>query len=209
MLSGSIAHYRILHPLGQGGMGEVYLAEDTKLGRRVAIKTLPEARQQDAVARQRLLREARAAAALNQPNICTIHEVGEHDGLSFVVMEFVEGETLRDTLSHGRLDRSEALRIMSGCGRCTRGGAPVRHRSSRSEAGQHHAYPHGEREGDGFRPRPAGRARWQTLRRESNRNGIDDRGHDARHADLHGARAVARRPCRHPLRSVRVRHRAV
>ena len=113
MLSGTVGRYRILHPLGQGGMGEVYLAEDTTLGRRVAIKTLPKARQQDAVARERLLREARAAAALNQPNICTIHEVGEHDGLSFVVMEFVEGETLRDTLSHRRFDRSEALRIMT------------------------------------------------------------------------------------------------
>ena len=100
MLSGAIGHYRIVHPLGHGGMGEVYLAEDTRLGRRVAIKALPEGRQQDAVARERLLREARAAAALNQPNICTIHEVGEHDGLSFVVMEFVEGETVREAARH-------------------------------------------------------------------------------------------------------------
>src|SRR6185503_16466118 len=86
--------YRILSPLGKGGMGEVFLAEDSRLERRVAVKLLPESIQEDRVARERLRREALAAAALDHPFICKVHEIGDADGRPFIVMEYVEGETL-------------------------------------------------------------------------------------------------------------------
>ena len=87
--------YRIESLLGAGGMGEVFLAHDTRLERRVAVKLLPLALQADPVARERLRREALAAAALDHPFICKVHEIGESDGRLFIVMEFVEGETLQ------------------------------------------------------------------------------------------------------------------
>ena len=93
MIRETISHYRILHQLGAGGMGEVCLAQDTKLDRKVAIKFLPESMVADEQARKRLVREARAAAKLDHPNICSIYEVGEEDGCSFIAMQYVEGET--------------------------------------------------------------------------------------------------------------------
>ncbi len=86
--------YRIFSPLGAGGMGEVFLAEDTRLERRVAVKMLPASVEADAVARERLRREALAAAALDHPFICRVHEIGDADGRMFIVMEYVEGDTL-------------------------------------------------------------------------------------------------------------------
>lgn len=94
--------YEILAPLGAGGMGEVYRAKDTRLEREVALKVLPSSTFADATARARLLREARLASQLNHPNVCTIHEVGEVEGRTFIVMELVEGETLSHRLASGR-----------------------------------------------------------------------------------------------------------
>ena len=106
-----VSHYSILNKLGRGGMGEVYLAEDTKLGRRVAIKFLPEELVADQHARRRLVREAQAAARLDHPNICAIHEVGEEAGHGFIVMQYVEGETLATRIINKPLDLSECLEI--------------------------------------------------------------------------------------------------
>ncbi len=107
-----LSRYRVLSLLGAGGMGEVYLASDDKLGRRVAIKILPESVSRDDEAKRRMLREARAVAALDHPNVCTIYEVGEHDdGRPYIVMQYVEGETLFDRLKLARMSPSEVLDV--------------------------------------------------------------------------------------------------
>jgi tetratricopeptide (TPR) repeat protein len=104
-----LGHYEIRAKLGAGGMGEVYLAEDTKLNRKVAVKFLPPESTADLRAKRRLLREAQAAAALDHPNICAIHEVGEEDGRAFIVMQYVEGETLAARIHRKPLTLKEAL----------------------------------------------------------------------------------------------------
>ncbi|HLH31259.1 MAG TPA: serine/threonine-protein kinase, partial [Terriglobia bacterium] len=104
-------HYEIIQAIGAGGMGEVYSATDTKLGRAVAIKTLPNAFTHDADRVARFKREAKALAALNHPNIAIIHGLEESDGRQFLVMELVGGETLADKLTRGALPADEALRI--------------------------------------------------------------------------------------------------
>ncbi|MBD3297288.1 MAG: protein kinase, partial [candidate division Zixibacteria bacterium] len=96
MIGQTIAHYRVLEKLGSGGMGEVFLAEDTKLDRKVALKFLPEHLALEGEVKARFLQEAKAAAAFTHPNVCSIHDVQEHDGRMFIVMEYVDGPTLRD-----------------------------------------------------------------------------------------------------------------
>ena len=110
-VNSTIGHYRILSRLGAGGMGEVWLAEDTELDRQVAIKFLSVESALDEGAKKRLIREARAAAKLDHPNICAIHEVGEDQGRSFIVMQYVEGETLAKLIQRKPLDLRESLDI--------------------------------------------------------------------------------------------------
>ena len=111
MVGRTISHYRIIEKLGRGGMGEVYLAEDQQLGRKVAIKFLPPEIANDERARQRLLREAKTAATLDHPNICAIYDVGQEGDCSFIVLQYIEGETLAARLRHHRPDLREAFAI--------------------------------------------------------------------------------------------------
>ena len=103
--------YEILTPLGAGGMGEVYRARDTRLGREVAIKVLPQHLSSDSDLKQRFEREAKAISSLNHPHICSFHDIGSQDGLDFLVMEYLEGETLADRLQRGALPLEEAFKI--------------------------------------------------------------------------------------------------
>jgi serine/threonine protein kinase/Tfp pilus assembly protein PilF len=111
MIGREVAHYRITSKLGSGGMGVVYQAEDTKLGRHVALKFLPAEMAQDAQALERFQREAKAASQLNHPGICTVHAIDQHDGQHFIAMELLEGETLAERIRRGPVELAQLLEL--------------------------------------------------------------------------------------------------
>ena len=109
MIGTTLSHYKIISKLGQGGMGEVYLAEDSRLKRKVALKILPQHLSERAELRERFEREARAVSSLNHPHICTLYDIGEQDGIHYLVMEHLVGETLEAKLAKGPLPLQQTL----------------------------------------------------------------------------------------------------
>ena len=138
MITKTISHYEILEPLGEGGMGVVYRAVDTRLGRPVAVKLLKPDRTIDGETRQRFVQEARAASALNHPHIITIYEIGQSDGVDFIAMEYVAGSTLAHLIGRGRLSIGAALGYAIQIADALATAHAAGHSSSGPQAGQHH-----------------------------------------------------------------------
>ena len=211
MIGKSLRQYVITGRLGQGGMGEVWLARDTTLERPVALKVLPAGDADAATRKERFFREARAASALNHPNIITIYEINSDQGIDFIAMEYVDGRTLGVVLHQGQLPIDLVQRLRVADRRGSRPGASRRHRAPRLEARQHHG--HQRWPGESTRLRPGeGRSRAADAdgsERRRDGSGVDARGLDRRHARLHVAGTGDRRSRRCAIRCVFVRRHPV
>ena len=184
--------YSVTAQIGAGGMGEVYKATDTRLDRTVAIKVLPEHVAADPDLKQRFEREARTVAALNHPHICTLHDIGNQDGIDFLVMEYLDGETLAQRLEKGALPLDQALQIAIEIADALDKGAPARGHPPGSEARQHHA-DQGRGEAAGLWVGEAPADRQLVERREERPHEEcqpDTAGRNSRDAAVHGSGAA-------------------
>ncbi len=195
MIGETVSHYRILAKLGEGGMGVVYRAEDTRLGREVALKFLPPEWSRDTDAMARFVREAKAAAALSHPNICTVFEIDDVDGRMFIAMALIDGESLADRVDRGPLKVKDsvdiAIQVAEGLARRAPGGDRPQGRQAR----QHHAGLVRTRESHGLRAR-------EVPRPDEADEGGDDDGDDRVHVPGTGPRG-GRRQARRILGELR------
>ena len=164
MIGQTISHYRVTAELGAGGMGVVYRAEDLRLGRPVAIKFLPDSAAANPQALERFHREARAASALNHRHICTIHEIDEHAGRPFIVMEILEGETLQNRIARKRFDLESLLDVTMQVAEGLEAAHAKGHRPPRHQALQHLRDERGRGKDSGLRAGEACRG-WRRRRR--------------------------------------------
>ena len=198
--------YEIVSPLGAGGMGEVYRAKDTRLGREVAVKVLPEHLLESDHAHQRFEREARSVSGLNHPNICAIYDIGTHEGTAYMVMELLSGETLAERLERGPMPMEELLEVAvplaEALDRAHTSG--LVHRDLKP--GNVMLTPEGAKLLDfGLAKGVDCRGAFQHDRDTHDDLAVDHRGDDRRHVPVHGPRAARRSGGRRALGPVGVR----